>query len=433
MAASRSYDEQRVHAEDHVRPNDSGLEGPAQPATRSERSPPAPRTIVTLADFEVLGTLGTGTFGRVLLVRLRSAPGQTKPRRRTHSRNGDAGEQYHEEPPSTGNFFFALKALDKEQVVKMKQVQHANSERDILARVSHPFVVNLKATFQDSRCIYLLMDFAPGGEIFTYLRRARRFPVEVTKFYIASLVLVLEHLHDRNIVYRDLKPENLLLDADGYIKVTDFGFAKELPEDERTFTLCGTPEFLAPEVVRGVGHGKAADWWALGILMYEMLCGYPPFWDETPLGTYGKILAGKFDFPSYVDAISRDLIRSLLTIDLSRRLGNLARGSGDVKNHFFFHRVDWSALESRTVRAPIVPHVSAPTTRRASNGSSGGSPNGKASHASSNPLLANFAKYPPPEPGSLPGLLGTGHGDDGQVTIEVDGPKGIHDSLFTAF
>lgn len=271
-------------------------------------------------------------------------------------------------------------------------------------------------------------------QVFTYLRTAKRFPVEVTKFYIASLVLVLEHLHSRNIVYRDLKPENLLLDAQGYIKVTDFGFAKELPDGDRTFTLCGTPEFLAPEVVRGVGHGKAADWWALGVLMYEMLCGFPPFWDKTPLGIYGKILAGDFQFPKHVDVVSRDLIQNLLTIDLSRRLGNLANGSMDVKNHFFFHRVNWSALESRAAQAPIVPHLPArqrwPSGKDASPHRNGMIPRdtspSKAHSVIPDPLLANFARYPAPEPNSLPALLGS-------EPPCHNGFRGPYDALFTAF
>lgn len=262
----------------------------------------------------------------------------------------------------------------------------------------------------------------------------------MTKFYIASLILVLEHLHSRNIVYRDLKPENLLLDAEGHVKVTDFGFAKELVDGERTFTLCGTPEFLAPEVVRGVGHGKAADWWALGILMYEMLCGFPPFWDETPLGTYSKILAGEFHFPHHVDVVCRDLIRSLLTVDLSRRLGNLANGSADVKRHFFFHRVNWQALESKTVQPPIVPArpqasrpqgLEAPADRNASLGSGGNAstPDAASSGTSQhNNLLANFAKYPPPEPESLPGLLGSE-----APPSSPGGYGGPHDAFFTSF
>lgn len=126
----------------------------------------------------------------------------------------------------------------------------------------------------------------------------RRFPVDVTRFYIANVVLMLEHLHSNDIVYRDLKPENLLLDDLGYLKLADFGFAKQL--SGRTYTLCGTPPFLAPEVICGSGHGKAADWWALGILMYELLCGYPPWHSDNALGTYDLILQGQLVFPPHI-------------------------------------------------------------------------------------------------------------------------------------
>ncbi|PWN28047.1 kinase-like protein, partial [Jaminaea rosea] len=312
--------------------------------------PPVP---ARLRDFCVIGTLGTGTFGRVLLVR-----------DRLHDR------------------LFALKCLNKSHLLRMRQVEHVTSERDILLHTKHPFIVGLHATYQDSRCIYLLMDFVVGGEVFTYLRRAKRFPLEVAKFYLASIVLVLAHLHGSDIVYRDLKPENILLDQQGYVKVTDFGFAKQLGggsdtnttkngahssrdgNANRTFTLCGTPDFLSPESVRGTGHGKASDWWQLGVLAFELLVGYPPFCGTTPYSTYENILAASpetIPFPESGPlageggASARDLIRSLLTPDLTKRLGNLAGGAQDIMRHPFFRGVDWDALLRREVRAPIVP------------------------------------------------------------------------------
>lgn len=250
--------------------------------------------------------------------------------------------------------YFALKVLRKSEIVKLKQVQHIESERAILNDIEHPFVVNMHCTFQDSLNCYMLMEYVVGGEIFSHLRRAGRFSVDVTRFYIAALLLALRHLHSHGIVYRDLKPENLLLDETGYIKMTDFGFAKKL-FDERTWTLCGTPEYLAPEVIQNKGHGRAADYWALGVLMFEMICGHPPFFGSDSFATYEAILAGNLRYPAHVDASSKQLMSSLLEPDVSKRLGNLRDGAHDVMNHPWFFGVDWAALEAKKITAPIVP------------------------------------------------------------------------------
>ncbi|KAF8078132.1 cAMP dependent protein kinase [Lyophyllum atratum] len=210
------------------------------------------RSGLKLSDFEVRGTLGTGTFARVLLVRHRTSASQ----------------------PGTQNHF-AMKVLRKTEIVRLRQVEHVNAERYILSRVTHPFVVDLFATFQDSLNVYMLMSYVPGGELFTHLRRARRFTPDVTRFYLATIILALKYLHSFNIIYRDLKPENLLLDARGYLRLTDFGFAKIV--DDRTWTLCGTPEYLAPEIIQSDGHGKAADWWACDILDHPWFRGVD--WD----------------------------------------------------------------------------------------------------------------------------------------------------------
>ncbi|KAF8630411.1 hypothetical protein AX15_002962 [Amanita polypyramis BW_CC] len=285
-----------------------------------------------LTDFEVRGTLGTGTFGRVLLVRHRSSAGQS-------------GVQNH----------FALKVLKKTDIIRLRQVEHVNAERCILHRMSHPFVVDLFATFQDSLNVYMLMSYVPGGELFTHLRRAQRFTPDVTRFYLAIIVLALRYLHSHNVIYRDLKPENLLLDSRGYLRLTDFGFAKIV--DDRTWTLCGTPEYLAPEIIQSDGHGKAADWWACGILCYEMLVGYPPFFDESPYGIYEKILRGDIHWPKTMDRLSKDLIQAFLNPDRTQRLGNMIGGSEDVLGHPWFRGVDWGALERREIQAPIIPHT----------------------------------------------------------------------------
>jgi serine/threonine protein kinase len=169
----------------------------------------------------------------------------------------------------------------------------------------------------------MLFEYVSGGELFSRLRREGRFANDVALFYACEILLALQFLHKRNIVYRDLKPENLLIDHEGHIKLADFGFAKYL-EDDRTFTLCGTPEYLAPEIVKGskkTGYGKSVDWWALGILLFEMLAGYPPFYDCEPIGIYKKILAGIIEFPKFFSLRTKDLIRKLLNPEIKYRLG----------------------------------------------------------------------------------------------------------------
>jgi protein kinase X len=247
---------------------------------------------IGLTNFQLLDTLGTGSFGRVRLVKF------------------DRNDQ-----------FYALKILKKSEVIYLKQVEHVKTEKKLLEQIQHPFIVNLMGAFTDSRNLYLMMEYIIGGEFFSHLRKAGRFPNDTSKFYAAQVTMVFEYLHGMNILYRDLKPENLLLDKQGHCKVTDFGFAKKV--DYRTWTLCGTPEYLAPEIILSKGHGKAVDWWALGILTYEMLAGYPPFYDEDPLGIYQHILEGKIKFPWHFDRHSKDLIKRLLTADLTKRLGNL--------------------------------------------------------------------------------------------------------------
>ncbi|KDE03170.1 AGC/PKA protein kinase [Microbotryum lychnidis-dioicae p1A1 Lamole] len=310
-----------------------------------------------LGDFDMLDTLGTGTFGRVILAQLRPAPCR---------------------PAQTQPHYFAMKVLEKVTVVRLRQIEHLNSERATLAQVSHPFIVNLFCTFQDEQNLYLLLEYVQGGELFSHLRRAGRFSADVARFYAANLILALEYLHKKDIIYRDLKPENLLIDSTGYLKITDFGFAKHVRD--RTYTLCGTPEYLAPEIIMATGHGPAADWWALGVLIFELLAGYPPFFADNPLETYERILQNKFSFPAHIDRNARDLIKHLLTPDLSKRLGNLVHGASDVKRHPWFEGVEWDAVETKQIRAPIIPHASGPSD------------------------TSNFERYPPSSIDTLPAV-----------------------------
>ena len=285
---------------------------------------------IALGDFELHDTLGTGSFGRVRLAKYLPKPG-----------------------------FYALKILKKSEVIYLKQVEHVKTEKKLLETISHPFIVNLMGAFQDDKNLYLMMEYIIGGEFFSHLRKAGRFPNDTAKFYAAQITLVFGYLHSMTILYRDLKPENILLDKQGHCKVTDFGFAKKV--DYRTWTLCGTPEYLAPEIILSKGHGKAVDWWALGILLYEMLAGYPPFYDEDPLGIYQKILDGKIKFPWHFDRNSKDLIKKLLTADLTKRLGNLKNGADDIKKHKWFttgaDSSYWDDVLNKKIQPPIQPDV----------------------------------------------------------------------------
>jgi len=276
--------------------------------------------------FIIRETLGTGTFGRVRLVSFKI----------------DSIEH-----------FFALKMLKKSEIIKLKQVEHIKAEKNILSQISHPFIVNLYTSFQDEKNLYMLQEYVIGGELFSQLRKVGRFSNDTSRFYAAEIVLALEYLHERQIVYRDLKPENLLIDKDGHLKITDFGFAKYV--EDRTWTLCGTPEYLAPEIIQSKGHGKAVDWWALGILVYEMLAGYPPFYDENPFGIYQKILAGRIEFPHHFQKDAKDLVKKLLTADRTKRFGCLKDGAEDIKRHKWFKNVDWPKCYHKKIKPPFVP------------------------------------------------------------------------------
>merc|ERR1719195_576598 len=191
--------------------------------------------------------------------------------------------------------------------------------------MNNPFLVNLRRTYKDKYKVYFLLDVCQGGELFTILRRRRYFNEPTSKFYAGCVVEGFGYMHSKNIIYRDLKPENLVLDSNGYLKITDFGFAKVVPN--KTFTLCGTPDYLAPEIVTGQGHGKPVDWWTLGILLYEMTASFPPFYDEQPINTYRKIIKGKVKFPRYFSEEVKEIVKGLLRVRPVKRLGILKGGT----------------------------------------------------------------------------------------------------------
>jgi len=235
----------------------------------------------TLQDFKLSHVLGVGTFGVVWLLE-----------HNTSRRN------------------YCLKVVNQAKVVMLHQIEHIFNEKDIMSTIDHPFIIKLFRTFRDQSNLYFLMEYVPGGEFFNHLRKAQSLPNEVAKFYAAEVVLALEYLHKRNILYRDLKPENLILDERGHIKLADFGYAKITKE--RTFSVCGTSEYMCPETYLSTGHNVGADWWALGILIYEMLCGYPPFEAERNISLQEKIIKEKLDFPTEIEEPAKKLDRTII-------------------------------------------------------------------------------------------------------------------------
>ncbi|KAF7443503.1 Serine/threonine-protein kinase SCH9 [Pyrenophora tritici-repentis] len=284
-------------------------------------------------DFEILKLIGKGTFGQVFQVRKRDT-------RR----------------------IYAMKVLSKKVIVQKKEVAHTLGERNILVRTAmadSAFIVGLKFSFQTPSDLYFVTDYMSGGELFWHLQREGRFQEARAKFYIAELILALQHLHEHNIVYRDLKPENILLDANGHIALCDFGLSKaNLTENATTNTFCGTTEYLAPEVLLDEhGYTKMVDFWSLGVLVFEMCCGWSPFYAEDTQQMYKNIAFGKVRFPR--DALStegRNFVKGLLNRNPKHRLG-ATRDAEELKAHPFFADIDWDALGKKNVVPPFKPKL----------------------------------------------------------------------------
>jgi len=253
------------------------------------------------------------------------------------------------------NELVALKILIKSKIIESKLTTHIFNELNILSNLEHPSIISLLGTTHDDKYLYLFLEFVPGGDMFTLLKAENKFSLDKAQFYAGQIVFVLDYLHSKNIVYRNLKPENILINKNGYIKITDFELSKEIKD--RTYTMCGTPGYLAPEIILNKGHGLSVDWWALGILLYEMICGVDPFFDEDPMNVYKNILEGKIQFSSDFDEKSKSLIKHLLEPDLSKRYGNLKNGVNDIKNHVFFKNMYWDKLLRQEINAPFIPKL----------------------------------------------------------------------------
>ncbi|KAJ3154550.1 camp-dependent protein kinase catalytic subunit [Geranomyces michiganensis] len=312
---------------------------------RTQLAPPAPRGSSTgtahrieraisvhqrgpfkyeLGDFVLQKSLGQGAFAKVYLVK----------------RNVDGK-------------LFALKSMRKDNVVKMQQVQHVQNERHLMENLRNPFLVGLEATFQDSQHIFMIIDYMPGGDLFSQIQRLNHLDEPLARFYATEVAMALSYLHSENIVYRDLKPENVLLDVNGHAKLGDFGFAKVI--DGTTKTFCGTPSYIPPEILLNKEYSSAVDWWSFGVLLFEMLSGFSPFQEDTATRTYERILHGAIQWPPNRTKLftkpAEELIIALLVFSPFKRLG--CQDESEIRDHPFFASVDWRAVKTRKQPLPV--------------------------------------------------------------------------------
>ena len=284
---------------------------------------------LTYKDFQALKLLGTGSFGRVLLVRF-----------------------------LTNNNLYAMKILNKGQIKLKHQEEHTKTERDLMVKVNSPFVVNIKFAFQDDSQLYIVSDFMQGGDMFYHLHSQKKFDESRAKFYAIELVLGIEFLHKNNMIYRDLKPENILMDSNGHLKISDFGLSKILESsDDKAYTLCGTPQYLAPEILKNKGYDKSVDWWSLGCFLYEMLTGYLPFYIPKGNKINPKVFEEPLRFPPDVNQVAINLISQLLNVNPKKRLGSGEEDAQKIKSHPYFKGIDWEKYANKEIEAPFIPEL----------------------------------------------------------------------------
>jgi len=277
---------------------------------------------VNFNSFEVVSILGSGAFGRVFKV----------------VRKGS-------------DKVYAMKALKKHNLIVKNQLRYAVTEANVLKMSSHPFVLQLHYAFQTPQHLYLVLDLCPGGDLSLHLANKGVFTEEEVKFYIAELILAIEHIHSLDVIYRDLKPENILLDEEGHIKLADFGLAKEnIGKDDVARSFCGSPAYLSPEMVKRRGVGKSADLYGIGTVMFELLTGEAPYYNDEIPKLYQNIARAKLDIPNNLSMEARDLITRLLDRDPEQRLG--ARDRNELRNHPFFAGIDWEKLERKELMPP---------------------------------------------------------------------------------
>ena len=284
---------------------------------------------INLSDLEIKATLGCGAFGRVKLCFW-----------------------------TPKDAFYALKCQSKKAITENGLQDHVLQEMRVMRRLDHPYIAKLYSCLQDNHFIYFVLELLQGGELFTHLRNRGKLSEPSARFYAASVVYAFTTLHSQRIAYRDLKPENLVMDANGFVKLVDFGLAKQLLSG-KTWTLCGTPDYLAPEIILNEGHDLAVDYWALGVLIYEMVVGAPPFYAEDPMEVYEKILSGNPSMPSFFTRNLSDLIKKLLRSQQAKRLGNTRGGTASVVKHKWFSTFEWALLENGEAKPPHKPNVGA--------------------------------------------------------------------------
>ena len=291
---------------------------------------------LSFSDFIPLKLLGTGSFGRVLLVKKKN-----------------------------NNKLYAMKILLKSYLKNKNQQEHTKTERDLMVSINCPFIMNIKYAFQDEIQLYLVTEFMQGGDMFFHLHEKGKFKRERAKFYIIEIILAIEYLHKNNMVYRDLKPENILMDSEGHIKITDFGLSKILDDmNDKVFTLCGTPQYIAPEVIYKKGYDKGVDWWSLGCILYEFLTGYLPFYIPKGGKISYKTFEGPVKFPKNMEKDDIDLISKLLINNPNQRLGNGPRDAESIKEHPYFKDVDWEKYSKKEVVPPFIPKLKNETDLR---------------------------------------------------------------------
>ncbi|XP_042476669.1 serine/threonine-protein kinase AtPK2/AtPK19-like [Macadamia integrifolia] len=281
-----------------------------------------------LEDFEIMKVVGQGAFGKVFQVRKKGT-----------------------------SEIYAMKVMRKDKIMEKNHAEYMKAERDILTKVDHPYIVQLRYSFQTKYRLYLVLDFVNGGHLFFQLYHHGLFREDLACIYTAEIVSAVSHLHANGIMHRDLKPENILLDADGHAMLTDFGLAKQFGENTRSNSMCGTVEYMAPEIVLGKGHHKAADWWSVGILLFEMLTGKPPFIGGNREKIQQKIIRDKIKLPGFLSSEAHSLLKGLLQKEESRRLGSRPGGSEEIKQHKWFKPINWKKLEERKIQPSFRPEV----------------------------------------------------------------------------
>lgn len=292
------------------------------------------RVGIGMEDFTLARVIGKGSYGKVMLVQEKATKA-----------------------------WYAMKMLRKDNVIKRNQVQHTKTERNVLELVHHPFIVNLIYAFRTPQKLCFVLEYCPGGELFFHLSKLGRFGTERCCFYAAEILCAIEYLHSLHIIYRDLKPENVLLDADGHVKITDFGLSKEGVSDNHSArSMCGTPEYLAPEILSKRGHGRAVDWYSLGALMFEMLTGLPPFYTRDREKLYDRIRCGDLVYPPHIQnrPTIKSLLQGLLERDPDKRLGG-KDDAAEVKRHGFWDGICWHSVLNRKLVPPFVPKLKSTT------------------------------------------------------------------------